>query len=238
MANEVMNSNLLIPLMVGFIPSVIWLIFWLHVDEDHREPFGLLLTCFIAGGISVLFATFIQQSLKTAVTDPNSRIVVWAAVEEVVKFLVFYLIAYKSDYDDHAIEPPIYMIVVALGFAALENIFYVLQPSVSANVTAIVLTGGLRFFGSTLLHTIASCLIGISIGLAPKAFRGVAIVVGIGAAIFLHATFNFFILKHDTASVLQIYGYLWIAAIISHIILEKLRRIPLSIPTRDTQAQP
>ncbi|MEO5646154.1 MAG: PrsW family glutamic-type intramembrane protease [Candidatus Paceibacterota bacterium] len=234
MANEVMNSGLLIPLLVGFIPSVIWLIFWLNIDKDHMEPFGLLMTCFIAGAISVLVATFLQQSLKGAIVGANSRIVVWAAIEEIIKFLVFYFIAYKSDYDDHAIEPPIYMIVVALGFAALENIFYVLQPSVSTNMTAILLTGGLRFFGSTLLHTIASCLIGISIGLAPKKFRSISIPVGITAAIFLHATFNFFILKHDTASVLQIYGYLWIAAIISHIILEKLRRIPV----QEDQAQP
>jgi RsiW-degrading membrane proteinase PrsW (M82 family) len=236
-----MNSTLMIPLLVGFIPSIIWMIFWLNVDKEHREPFGLLMTCFLLGAASVLVATFVQQSLKTAVTDATGRIVVFAAVEEILKFLVFYLIAYKSDYDDYAIEPPIYMIIVALGFAALENIFYVIQPGVSTNMTAILLTGSLRFFGSTLLHTIASCLIGISIGLAPKAYRFISIPVGIGAAIFLHATFNFFILKHDTASILQIYGYLWIAAIISHIILEKLRRISLRTPTQETpitQTQP
>lgn len=229
-----MNSSMLIPLMVGFIPSIIWLIFWLNVDKEHPEPFGLLLTCFIAGGISVLAATFFQQGLKPMLANENNRIIVFAAIEEIIKFLVFYFIAYNSSYDDKPIEPPIYMIVVALGFAALENIFYVLQPSVSTNMTAILLTGSLRFFGSTLLHTIASGVIGISIALAPKQFRAIAIVIGIGGAIFLHATFNFFILKHDTASILQIYGYLWIAAIISHIILEKLRRIPASEP----QAQP
>jgi RsiW-degrading membrane proteinase PrsW (M82 family) len=227
MADQLIHSAFLIPLLVGFIPSFVWLFFWVGIDKEHREPFGLLLTCFLLGGASVFVATFLQQSVKGVVVSDNSRITVFAAIEEIIKFLVFYLIAYKSDYDDYAIEPPIYMIVVALGFAALENIFYIVQPSVSANMTAILLTGGLRFFGSTLLHTIASGLVGISIGLAPKRFRFLSIPIGIGAAIFLHATFNFFILKHDTASILQTYGYLWIAAIISHIILEKLRRIPL-----------
>ncbi len=222
-----MHSGLLFPLLIGFVPSVIWLAFWLNVDKEHREPGGLLLMCFVLGGASVLVATWSQQSLKTIITDHSNQVVAWAAIEELLKFLVFYLIAYKSAYDDYAIEPPIYMIVVALGFAAVENIFYVLQPSISANVSAIVLTGGLRFFGSTLLHTIASCVVGISIAMAPKTLRALGIIIGIGGAIFLHATFNFFILKHDTASLLQIYGYLWIAAIISHIILEKLRRIPL-----------
>jgi RsiW-degrading membrane proteinase PrsW (M82 family) len=234
MADQLTQSGLLFPLLIGFVPSVIWLVFWLNVDKEHREPGGLLLMCFLLGGASVLLATWSQQSLKSIITDPNSRVVAWAAIEEILKFLIFYFLAYKSAYDDYAIEPPIYMIVVALGFAAVENIFYVLQPSISANTSAIVLTGGLRFFGSTLLHTIASCVVGISIALSPKTLRTIGIIVGIGGAIFLHATFNFFILKHDTASLLQIYGYLWIAAIISHIILEKLRRIPLrgaEIPT-------
>jgi RsiW-degrading membrane proteinase PrsW (M82 family) len=234
MADQLTQSGVLFPLLVGFIPSAIWLLFWLNVDKEHREPGGLLLFCFLLGGASVLLATWSQQSLRSIITDPNSRVVAWAAIEEILKFLVFYFLAYKSAYDDYAIEPPIYLIVVALGFAAVENIFYVLQPSISANTSAIVLTGGLRFFGSTLLHTIASCVVGISIALSPKTMRTIGIIVGIGGAIFLHATFNFFILKHDTASLLQIYGYLWIAAIISHIILEKLRRIPLrgvEIPT-------
>ncbi|MDB5255115.1 MAG: hypothetical protein JWL92_491 [Candidatus Nomurabacteria bacterium] len=228
MADQLAHTNFIIPLLIGFIPSVAWLFFWVGVDKEHREPFGLLLTCFLLGGASVLIATFLQQSLKGVIAGEEPRIIVWAAIEEIVKFLVFYFIAYKSAYDEYAIEPPIYMIVVALGFAALENIFYVVQPGMSSNMTAILLTGGLRFFGSTLLHTIASGLIGISIGLAPKHLRFLSIPIGIAAAIFLHATFNFFILKHDTANVLQVYGYLWIAAIISHIILEKLRRIPLS----------
>jgi RsiW-degrading membrane proteinase PrsW (M82 family) len=231
MANQLLNSPQFFALIVGFAPSLFWLVFWLQTDKDNPEPFWLLFTCFLIGGMSVYFATLTEQTLKGVFTDPTSQIVAFAAVEEILKFLVFYLIAYKSSYNDEAIDPAIYMIAVALGFAALENIFYVLQPSVSINTTAILLTGGLRFFGSTLLHTISSCFVGIMIGISPKKIRGLAIIFGLIGAIFLHATFNFFILKKDTASTLQIYGYLWIAAIISHIILEKLRRIPMHIAT-------
>ncbi len=226
MANDLAQHGAMFALLVGFAPSLFWLVFWLQTDKDNPEPFWLLGTCFLIGGAGVLFATFLQQSLKDVITSPSSQIVAWAAIEELVKFAVFYLVAYNNPYNDEAIDPAIYMIAVALGFAALENIFYVLQPSISANSTAILLTGGLRFFGSTLLHTISSCFIGIMIGVMPKVARGAALIFGIAGAIFLHATFNFFILKHDTASTLQIYGYLWIAAIISHIILEKLRRVP------------
>lgn len=212
--------------IIGLSPSLLWLVFWRHLVKRGREPMGLVLLCFLLGAASVFLATFLQQGFKDMVTDPTTRIAVWAGIEEILKFVVFYIVAYKSTYDDDALDPAMYLIAVALGFAALENIFYILKPGLSFNITASLLTGGLRFFGSTLLHAIASCFIGIVITLTPRAIRSVGIVVGIAGAIFLHSTFNFFILKNDTASFLQIYGYLWIVAIISHVILEKFRRIP------------
>lgn len=212
-------------IIVGLSPSLIWLVFWRHLIRRGREPIGLVLVCFILGAGSVLLATFLQTIAKGIVSDHTTRIAVWAGIEEVLKFAVFYIVAYKSRYNDDPLDPPMYLIAVALGFAALENIFYILKPGLSFNVTASLLTGGLRFFGSTLLHAVASCFVGIVITLVPRMIRGFGILLGIAGAIFLHSTFNFFILRNDTASFLQIYGYLWIVAIISHIILEKFRRI-------------
>ncbi len=231
MADQLIHSGPIFALIVGFVPSIVWLIFWINVDKDHHEPFGLLLMCFIMGGVSVLLATFLQNALKGIITNPHSQVIVWAGIEELIKFGIFYFLAFKSAFDDEPLEPAIYLIVVALGFAAVENVFYVFQPHIISNTTAILLTGTLRFFGSTLLHTIASCFVGIVIGLMPRRVPLIPFILGLSGAIFLHATFNFFILKNDTASLLQIYGYLWITAIISHIILEKLRRIPSNIQT-------
>ncbi len=219
------TSTQLIAFAIGLSPSLIWLVFWRHLVKRGREPVGLVILCFVLGAASVLVATLLQNVFKGIIFDSNTRIAVWAGIEEVLKFAVFLLVAYRSDYDDDALDAPMYLIAVALGFAALENIFYIIKPMASFNVTASLLTGGLRFFGSTLLHAIASCFIGIIITLAPKWMRGIGMLLGLAGAIFLHTTFNFFILKNDTASFLQIYGYLWIVAIISHIILEKFRRI-------------
>lgn len=213
-------------IIIGLSPSLIWLVFWRHLVKRGREPFGLVLLCFILGAASVFVATMLQGAFKHVVTDPQTRIAVWAGIEEILKFAIFYFVAYRSKYDDDALDPAMYLIAVALGFAALENIFYILKPGLSFNVTASLLTGGFRFLGSTLLHAIASCLIGIVITLTPRDIRGIGMMVGLAAAIFLHSTFNFFILKNDSASLLQVYGYLWIIAIISHVILEKFRRLP------------
>lgn len=213
-------------ILIGTVPSLLWLLFWHRLDRSRPEPTGLIALCFLLGGASVYLATTFQHAFKDLVTDPSHRIIAWAAIEEVLKFLVFYFVAYKSGYDDDAIDPALYLIAVAFGFAAVENVFYVLQPAASFNVTASLLTGGLRFFGATLLHGVASCFIGIVITLSPRWMRRFGMLLGVGGAIFLHSTFNFFILKNDTASFLQVYGYLWIVAIISHVILEKFRRYP------------
>jgi len=227
MAETITNSPILFALATGLLPTLFWLYFWLRIDRDRPEPFGLLFLCFIVGAASVFFATTLQKTVGGFfASDTTTRVAVFAGIEEVLKLLVFAFIAAKSDYNDEPLDPAIYLITVALGFAALENIFYVMQPSVHSSVTAGLLTGGFRFFGSTLLHTIASSFVGIFIALSPRGFRGLGAILGLGGAIFLHTAFNFFILKNDTASFLQIYGYLWVAAIISLLILEKLRRLP------------
>ncbi|HWC57893.1 MAG TPA: PrsW family glutamic-type intramembrane protease [Candidatus Paceibacterota bacterium] len=220
------HNPVLIAIGIGMLPSVIWLTFWLYLARDRREPFLLMTMCFILGGLSVFAATFIQHALTPLVTSVTHRVIIWAAIEECLKFLVFYGVAYKSAYDNEALDPAMYLIVVALGFAAIENIFYVLKPAATLNITASLLTGGLRFFGSTLLHVIASCFIGIMITLSPRRRRTTAMFVGLAGAIFLHSTFNFFVLKNTSTGVIQVYGFLWMSALLTHLILEKFRRYP------------
>ncbi|MEK9174319.1 MAG: PrsW family glutamic-type intramembrane protease [Patescibacteria group bacterium] len=226
MANNVTDSHLIFALFTGLVPSLIWLYFWLRRDKKNPEPFFLLLISFLLGAGMVLIAGYLQKGVKDMIFDTQVRVVVWAGIEEALKFLVFYLVAYRSRANDEAIDPAMYLITIALGFAALENVLYILKPGINFSVTAGLLTGGLRFFGSTLLHVIASGFIGIVVGLAPRATRGIFMLFGLAGATLLHRTFNIFILKNTTASFLQIYGYLWVSAIISLIILEKLSRIP------------
>ncbi len=226
MAWSIDTSHITFALFTGLLPSLIWLYFWLRRDRKNPEPFFLLTISFLLGAGVVLIAGLLQKEVKDFFINEQVRIAIWAGIEEVLKFSVFYLVAYRSKANNEAIDPAMYLITIALGFAALENTLYILKPDVSFSITAGLLTGGLRFFGSTLLHVIASGFIGIVVGLAPKEVRGLFMIFGLAGATFLHSTFNIFILKNTTASFLQIYGYLWVSAIISLVILEKLNRIP------------
>lgn len=225
MAYDLTSSQLIFAIVTGLGPSLIWLYFWLRRDRKHPEPFGMLFLCFILGACMVFIAGAAQKGIKDMLTNDQLRVVIWAGIEELLKFLAFYFVAFKSRFDDEVIDPAMYLITIALGFAALENTLYILKPGLAFTPTVGLLTGGLRFFGSTLLHVIASGFIGIVIGLAPKTGRFIFMILGIAGATFFHSTFNIYILRNDTASFLQIYGYLWVAAIISVIILEKLNRM-------------
>lgn len=223
--NQLTTQQIVIGIVTGLAPSLIWLYFWMRRGRGKHLAVGLIVVCFITGALSVLVAGPIQTALKDFFDHNITRITAFAAIEEVLKFLACSLIALHGAYSDEPVEPAMYLIATALGFAALENILYIVNPSYGLGITASLLTGGLRFFGSTLLHAISSCFVGISIGLAPKEMRWFFVIFGLGGAIFLHSTFNFFILKNTAASFLQIYGFLWIAAIISLLIVEKLHRL-------------
>jgi RsiW-degrading membrane proteinase PrsW (M82 family) len=90
-----------------------------------------------------------------------------------------------------------------------------------------MLTGNLRFLGSTLLHAIASGIIGSALGLAfyLKKLRIPYLLIGLISAICLHSVFNFFIMKGSGENFLRVFGFLWVIAIINILIFEKLKRM-------------
>lgn len=224
MASDV--NGIFIAVLTGLLPSFIWLYFWLRRDRLRPEPFGLITFCFVLGATGVLLAIPAQKFIQELVSNRNTEIVIWAAIEELLKFLPVSFVALKSRFNDEVIDPAMYMISSALGFAALENIAYALQPQHLTDITAGLLNGSLRFFGATLLHAVTSGILGVLIGLSSRYTSWFFSIVGLGLATFLHSIFNFFIMKRSSTDFIKVYGLLWIFAILTVLILEKLRRVP------------
>ena len=219
----------ILALLAGTVPAVLWLVFWLREDDTgRREPTGLVILTFIAGMLSVVFVLPIEKFISGISTDQTVLITLWAASEEFFKYVAFSMIMTKSRYLDKPVEYPIYMMATGLGFAALENALYLIHPVAVNDTTVSFLTGNLRFLGSTLLHAVASGIIGMSIGLAffrSKGMQTFSLFFGIAAAIALHAVFNFFIMKNNGENFLQVFGFLWVVTIIIMLLFEKLRRM-------------
>ncbi len=223
----------LLAIASGLIPAIFWLWFWLkQEDSDEREPTGLIIISFIIGGLLVFMAIWLEKYSMSFINDKTAQTIIWAAIEELLKFLGVIIIIWGNKNVDKPIDYPMYFIATALGFAALENILYLLNPfSVSGAIVG-MLTGNLRFLGSTLLHAISSAMIGSALGLSfyLKQYRVIYLFIGIICAILLHSIFNFFIMKGSGENFLSVFGFLWVVTIINILIFEKLKRMGDDIP--------
>ncbi len=215
-------------LFIGTIPALIWMMFWLQEDKEDPEPRGLIFAAFIIGMLGVLLVLPVQKFILTLTTNQQNLIILWALAEEVIKFALVLLIIRPSRQINQPIDYAIYLIIVGLGFAALENTLYLIKPLIVKNASVVFLTSNLRFIGSTLLHATASGLIGMMMGLAffqSKFIKDMSALVGLGLAVLLHSTFNLFIMKGEGKSTLQIFIFLWVVTVISILVFEKLRRM-------------
>lgn len=217
-------------MLAGIIPVLLWLWFWEHEDK-HPEPIRLVVSCFIGGMISVLVALELERAAAIQYDiyrNLEGVIWVWAVIEELLKYLVAYLVALRRTENDEPIDAMMYMITVALGFAALENAFFLFNPIINGDPLQAAITGNTRFIGATLLHTISSGVAGLMIGLAfyKSVFvKRVFTLLGIGIAIVLHALFNLAIISYNGGDAILPFYAVWIAVIGILLAFEKVKRI-------------
>ena len=212
----------------GIIPALFWLWFWLREDKEKPEPKGILTICFILGAAAVILVLPIQKFIQTNFSAHTTQVILWASVEEIMKYLAMILILYKSKYIEEPIDYAIYIITVALGFAAFENMLFLIKPLSLDQTIVGLLTGQLRFLGSTLLHSVSSGIIGIFLGLSffmNREKEKLYLFLGIILAITLHSTFNFFIIENSGNDFLKVFAFLWVVTIIIMLLFEKLRRM-------------
>ncbi|KKS03762.1 MAG: hypothetical protein UU82_C0021G0004 [Candidatus Nomurabacteria bacterium GW2011_GWC2_41_8] len=212
----------------GIIPSLLWLWFWLKEDEENPEPKGLLALVFVMGMLAVVVVLPVQKFIQAHIGSSEGQLVLWAGAEEILKYLAVLIILFKTNHANEPIDWPIYLITAALGFAALENSLFLIKPLSVSGATVGLLTGQLRFLGSTLLHTVSSGTIGITIGISfymDEFRRKWFLFVGFLVAIALHSAFNFFIIRNDGNDFLKVFAFLWVVTIIVMLLFEKVRRM-------------
>lgn len=213
----------------GILPTILWLRFWWR-DDSHNHGNGILILTFIAGMISVMIALPLEQLAASLIYGTNNLIVTASAIEEVLKFITVALISFSAISIKGPTDYARFLITGALGFAALENTLFLIEPITQQGFAFSILTGNLRFLGATVLHTIASASIGAIIGLAFYKSRFVKIIhmiFGLLTAVTLHSVFNFFIMKGTTESIITMLAILWISAILLLIVFEKLKQLHL-----------
>ncbi|RJQ34025.1 PrsW family intramembrane metalloprotease [Candidatus Parcubacteria bacterium] len=241
-----MNTVAVLGAILGGVgPTLLWLWFWLREDSKHPEPRRLIALAFLAGMISVAVVIPIEQWAASMIhanyywlvqtfnftfTADNLVFLAWSAIEELVKFGLAALAVLRLSADDEPIDPIIYMVVVALGFAAAENTLFLLSPLAGATLPQAIITGDYRFVGATLLHVLASAVIGCSMALAfykTRAKKIQYITAGVILSIGLHGLFNFLIMNTAPEHMIRTFSFVWAGLIALLAFMEFVKRIPV-----------
>ena len=196
-----MDYSIIIYIILGLLPSVVWLLYYLSKDL-HQEPKRMILKVFLWGALITLPLIFIQLGLKELLDRANVdfliyNIIYWFVIisfsEEIFKYLVIKVKVINSPHLDEPIDIMLYMVVSALGFAAIENVFYLISTigQMSLEITTTIYI--IRFLGAVFLHTLCSAVIGyaLAISFCETKMRHVAFVSGIILATILHGLFDF-----------------------------------------------
>lgn len=257
------NNALLYAIAGGFLPALVWLLFWLR-EDIHPEPKRLIIKAFFAGALAIpvalvaeaaiycgsaallLFsneAPFCGTALPPLLGIGNSTFIVgvitiigFAAAEEYVKYRSAKKFFTNTRDFDEPIDAMVYLIVVALGFAAFENVLF-LVPAFGDSFSEGLAVGNLRFLGATLLHAISSGAVGYSIALSfykPAKRRQYAL-VGLVAATTLHTIFNAMILytsNSDGSGIIPAASILTLTGIVLIFAFDRAKKIALPYAKR------
>ena len=121
--------------LVAAAPSLALLVYFYLRDRYDREPIGCLLVAYFLGMYAMLAAQSMGAVLADAVPDEWLHLggeparlfeafVLSGLVEEVAKWVMLMAAVYYWRAFDEPLDGLIYGLTIALGFATLENFFY------------------------------------------------------------------------------------------------------------------
>lgn len=216
-------------LLLAIAPGIAISFYIILKDEYNKEPRKHLLISFLLGLVAILPALIIETILGSLETGPfynsipgiaTKAFFSIAMVEELAKFLMLYTYAYRQPEFDEPFDGIVYAVMVGMGFATLENIFYVYEYG--------MLTGWVRMFMAVPAHASFAILMGYHLGKAKfdRRTEKKQIILGIFWATLFHGSYDFFLFLQEnkmvvenTSSFLLIIGA--IASLIVGIVLSK-----------------
>ena len=142
-------------LVLAVAPGIFWLWFFWRKDKFEREPASYIVRTFLLGAAVVLPAAFIENFLSVGEGVTDMMIV--GVVEELGKFLAVYLYVYRKSEFNEVMDGIIYSAAASLGFASLENLFYIMEFGPGVIVGRAIL--------STLGHVLFASFWGYALGL-------------------------------------------------------------------------
>ena len=199
-------GSVLFYFVIGVAPCLLWLFFYLLQDR-HPEPKREILAVFALGAAMTIPATAMELFLKNIIGNFNLsdfataiifNVIGVALIEEFFKYEAFWRREQAIKQNRYLDEPPdfvIYMVASAMGFAAVENILYLLMPSTDPLMMRLVF----RAITAIFLHTLSSGILGyfIAIAFCRREKKAGLMITGFIIVSCLHGLYNFSIMESE-----------------------------------------
>jgi len=190
---------------------ILWYIY--HKDKYEKEPKRLIIITFVLGAVAVIPAGTIENILMDLIGIPMEGNFLGAFIgaffvvgptEEFCKYLAVRVKAFRSPDFNEVMDGIVYGVAGAIGFATLENIYYVFDKGIAVGI--------IRAIFAVPSHAIEGAILGYYMGMrkmnpeSKKRYIG----AGIGIAILFHGAYDFVLFTQTVLGVLIIPILLWL----------------------------
>jgi len=184
-------------LLIASLAPVLIVIIYIYVkDKFEKESKRALLKNFLLGAIVSVVISFILYNIYNSYLPQSDNFSVFeqfikaffvvALIEEFSKYIIVRYYAQPKNAFNEPFDGIIYAVMVSMGFAAVENIFYVIEGGFP--------TAFLRAFTAIPAHATFAVIMGYFMGKAKftnnKAKWNL---IGLGGAILFHGAYDFFL---------------------------------------------
>jgi len=194
---------------LAIAPGLAISVYILYRDKYNREPAVNMIMSFIWGAISIIPALGIEMAVSpyldySIFSIIASAFIAVALVEELTKFLVLRYYCFTRRSFDEPLDGIVYSVLVSMGFATVENVFYIYNENLSVAF--------LRMFTSVPAHATFAIIMGYFAGKAKfnRSQRRFLFAKGIAGATLAHGSYDAFLLLSENV---------WVKHYISELLL-------------------
>ncbi|MGV8814093.1 MAG: PrsW family intramembrane metalloprotease [Gelidibacter sp.] len=182
--------------LLAIVPVFV-IIFYVYIKDKHeKEPTRLLFYNFMLGAIvSVTITTLLYIIIETPLPLNNQDSIfeqfikaffVVGLSEEFSKYIIIRYYSQPNEDYNEPFDGIVYAVMVSMGFAATENIMYVLQGGMEVAI--------IRAFTAVPAHATFAILMGYFMGKAKFSKNRVVLnLTGLFLAVLFHGAYDFFL---------------------------------------------
>jgi RsiW-degrading membrane proteinase PrsW (M82 family) len=183
-------------LALSLAPVVIIIIYIYYKDKYEKESKRILALTFMLGAVvSIVITAILYRVYDNFFPELEERsiwqqfikaFIVVALVEEFSKYVVVRYFNQPRKGFNEPFDGIVYAVMVSMGFAAVENIFYAISGGFEVAL--------LRAFTAVPAHASFAILMGYYMGMAKFSNKRMKLnLIGLGLAVLFHGAYDFFL---------------------------------------------